>query len=134
MSTFQLKIVTPDNIKFEGQAQKIIVRTLAGDICILAGHIDYIAPLGIGEAKLIDSEGNERLAACNSGFISVAKGEVCIASTTFEWADEIDRDRAQASKEKSEQVLSNTSRSDAEYALADARMRRALARLNVSNR
>ena len=54
MATFHLQIVTPDRMVFDGQAERIIVRTLRGDVCILARHIDYAAPLGIGEARVTE--------------------------------------------------------------------------------
>ena len=47
MATFHLQIVTPDRMVYDGQAERVIVRTLRGDVCILARHIDYAAPLGI---------------------------------------------------------------------------------------
>ena len=59
MATFHLQIVTPDRLVFDGEARQIILRTVGGDAAILAGHIDYSAPLGIGEAKLTDEEGND---------------------------------------------------------------------------
>ena len=58
MATFHLQIVTPDRMVFDGQAERIIVRTLRGDVCILARHIDYAAPLGIGEARVTDADGD----------------------------------------------------------------------------
>ena len=59
MATFHLQIVTPDRLVYDGEARQIILRTVGGDAAILAGHIDYSAPLGIGEAKLTDAEGND---------------------------------------------------------------------------
>ena len=56
MATFHLQIVTPDRLVFDGEARQIILRTVGGDAAILAGHIDYSAPLGIGEAKLTDAD------------------------------------------------------------------------------
>ena len=50
MTPFGLKIVTPDGLIFDGQADKVVVRTTGGDVCILARHMDYIAPLGMGAA------------------------------------------------------------------------------------
>ena len=50
MSTFHLQIVTPDRMVFDGEAQKIILRTVNGDVCILPHHIDFAIPLGIGQA------------------------------------------------------------------------------------
>ena len=90
MATFHLQIVTPDRLVFDGEARQIILRTVGGDAAILAGHIDYSAPLGIGEAKLTDAEGNERSAACQGGLLTVSGGQVWVMATTFEWADEID--------------------------------------------
>ena len=58
MANFHLQIVTPDRLVFDGQAEKIILRTVGGDACILARHIDYAAPLGIGVAKVTDAQGN----------------------------------------------------------------------------
>ena len=69
MATFHLQIVTPDRKVFDGEAEKIIVRTLGGDVCILAHHIDYVAPLGIGEARVADENGNVRRAACAGGML-----------------------------------------------------------------
>jgi len=132
--TFHLRIVTPDNIKYDGQAERIIVRTVTGDVCILARHIDFTAPLSIGKAKLVDDKGETRMAACNSGFVSVTDGEVCIASTTFEWADEIDANRAEAAKQAAEAKLREAKRGEMDYAKADASLRRALARLGASGK
>ena len=33
---FHLQIVTPDGSEFDGQAVRIIVRTIAGDVCVMA--------------------------------------------------------------------------------------------------
>ena len=71
MATFHLQIVTPDRMVFDGQAERVIVRTLRGDVCILARHIDYAAPLGIGEARVTDADGVTRVAACSGGMIGV---------------------------------------------------------------
>ena len=76
MATFHLQIVTPDRLVYDGEARQIILRTVGGDAAILAGHIDYSAPLGIGEAKLTDGEGNERSAACQGGMVTVSGGQV----------------------------------------------------------
>lgn len=100
MATFHLQIVTPDRMVFDGQAERIIVRTLRGDVCILARHIDYAAPLGIGEARVTDADGVTRVAACSGGMIGVDAGEVRVMATTFEWADDIDLERASARRRK----------------------------------
>ena len=62
MATYHLQIVTPDRMVYDGEAEKIILRTVNGDVCILPHHIDYAVPLAIGEAKVTDGQGNTRLA------------------------------------------------------------------------
>ncbi len=89
MNAFSLKIVTADGVQFEGDAQKLVVRTTTGDVGILAGHINYVAPLGRGEAMVL-LDGQKRHAACTGGMVSVADGKVTLLPTTFAWAQGID--------------------------------------------
>lgn len=130
-TTFHLQIVTPDKPVFDGQAEKIILRTITGDVCLLARHIDYAAPLGIGEARVTDESGKTRVAACNGGLVSVADGQVRVMATTFEWADEIDLDRAQKALEESEERIKHLSSKDADYAVLEAKLKRALLRTRI---
>lgn len=130
MATFHLQIVIPDRQVFDGEAEKIIVRTVGGDVCILARHIDYAAPLATGEARVTDAEGNTRVAACSGGIISVASGEVRVMATTFEWADEIDLERAEKTRAAVEQKLASQ-QSEADQAMLEAKLKRALVRIQV---
>ena len=131
MATFHLQIVTPDRKVFDGEAEKIIVRTLGGDVCILARHIDYAAPLGIGEARVTDAEGNTRTAACSGGMLGVSAGEVRVMATTFEWAEDIDLARAEQAQQSAQQKLEALERTDKDYAIVEAKLKRALARIHA---
>ena len=131
--TFSLKIVTPDGLIFDGQAEKLIVRTTTGDVAILARHIDAVFPLGMGQAT-VESAGQRRTAACIGGLLSVVDGEVTLGPTTFEWSDQIDADRAAKSLQRAEGILANKDSSDAEIQLAEARLKRALIRKSVASR
>ena len=133
MTAFQLKIVTPDGIQYDGNAEELVVRTTTGDVGILAGHINFVAPLGMGEAMLL-LDGKKRRAACIGGMVSVVNESVTLLPTTFEWADEIDLDRAKASEERAQKVLQNKDASDSELVLAKARLKRALIRKSVATR
>lgn len=133
MSTFPLKIVTPDGLIFDGEAQRLIVRTSEGDMAVMARHINCVAPLGMGRATVVDAEGNRRYAACIGGMLSVQNGEVSLVPTTFEWAESIDEARAQLSLERAEKVLNNQEASSADIQLAEARLHRALVRKSVAS-
>ncbi len=132
MNGFPLKIVTPDGLEFDGQAEELIVRATTGDIGILAGHINCVAPLGMGRATVV-IEGKKRYAACIGGMLSVSGGAVTLVPTTFEWADEIDPQRADASYQRAQEVLQNKNASKTELKLAEARLRRALVRKSVAS-
>ena len=132
MNSFPLKIVTPDGLQFEGQAQQLTVRTTTGDIGILAGHTNCVAPLGMGRATVVTEEGRH-YAACIGGMVSVVNGAVTLVATTFEWADQIDAARAEASQARAEKVLHNKDASDTDIQLAQARLHRALVRKNVAS-
>ena len=133
MATFPLKIVTPDGLIFDGQADKIIVRTTTGDMAVLARHINCVCPLGMGQA-VVEANGQRRTAACIGGLLSVVDGAVTLVPTTFEWSDEIDADRAEKSQKRAESMLGKNDASDTEIQLAEARLKRALIRKNVATK
>ena len=130
MTAFQLKIVTPDGLEYEGPAEEVVVRTTSGDMGVLAGHINCVAPLGMGRAMFVIN-GQKKYAACIGGMLSVSGGEVNLVPTTFEWAEQIDLDRVLRSHERADKVLHDSSASDTEIALAQARRHRALVRKSV---
>ena len=132
MNTFSLTIVTPDGLLFEGKAEELIVRTTSGDLGILAGHINCVAPLGMGLATVV-AEGKKRYAACIGGMVSVLNGQVKLVPTTFEWADKIDVARATASEQRAKAVISSKSSSDTDLRLAEARLQRALVRQSAAS-
>ena len=130
MTPFSLKIVTPDGIRFDGQAEELIVRTTTGDMGFLAGHMNCCAPLGMGRATVV-TDGVKRYAACIGGMVSVVDGAVSLVPTTFEWAENIDVARAERSLERAQSVLDNKTSTDTDIMLAKARLRRALIRKDV---
>lgn len=131
MNPFPLKIVTPDGLQFEGQAQELVVRTVSGDMGILAGHINCVAPLGMGMATVV-VDGQKRYGACIGGMVSVMNGEVKLVPTTFEWADRIDKARAEASEQRARRIIDDKSSSTTDLRLAEARLKRALIRKSVA--
>ena len=75
MSTFPLRIGTPDGLLFEGNVERVICRTVSGDLAILARHCNYCTALGMGEASVVMEDGSRRTAACIGGMLSVMNGK-----------------------------------------------------------
>ena len=132
MTPFSLKIVTPDGLAYEGQAEEVTVRSTTGDIGILAGHLNCVAPLGMGRATIV-IDGQKRYAACIGGMLSVVNGAVTLVPTTFEWAEKIDAERAENSYQRAQAILQDKNSTDTDLKLAEARLRRALVRKNVAS-
>ena len=130
MMPFNLKIVTPDGLFFDGQAEQLIVRTTTGDIGIMARHMNYLAPLGMGRAVVI-ANGQRRTAACIGGMVSVMNGEVTLVPTTFEWAEDIDVERAEKSFQKASKIVEENA-SETDVKLAKAKISRAMIRKGVA--
>ena len=132
MRTFPLKIVTPYGNVFDGEVEELVVRTVTGDMGILAGHVSCVAPLGMGRATVV-IDGEKRYAACIGGMVSVVNGHATLVPTTFDWAEDIDAERAEASERRAKQVLADQTASDTDLRLAQARLRRALVREGIAN-
>ncbi len=132
MTPFPLKIVTPDGVQFDGQAEELIVRSTSGDLGILAGHMNCVASLGMGRATIVMA-GKQRYGACIGGMLSVMNGTVTLLPTTFEWAEDIDVKRAESSYARARQVLDNKQASDIDLRLAEARLKRALVRTSIGS-
>ena len=133
MTSFPLKIVTPDGLAYDGQAEEVVVRTLTGDMAVLAQHINCVAPLGMGRAMIV-ADGQRRYAACIGGMLSVLDGSVTLVPTTFEWAENIDTARAEASLQRAKSILTHKDKvSETAIKLAEARLHRALVRKSVAS-
>jgi F-type H+-transporting ATPase subunit epsilon len=132
MTPFPLKIVSPDGMEFEGMVEELIVRTTTGDLGILAGHIPCVAPLGMGRATIVEN-GKKRYAACIGGMLSVSPTGVTLVPTTFEFAEDIDAARVEASYQRAQEILNRKDASSTDIKLAEARLRRALVRRSVAS-
>ena len=130
MKSFNLKVVTPDGLIFDSPVESLLVRTDDGDVEFLAGHIDYMASLGTGRAR-IKQDGKDRFASVSGGFVTVKGGEVNLVAITFEFRENIDLERAKAARDEARAKLS-ASTDDKSLKLAQAKLQRALNRIGVA--
>lgn len=129
---FQLTVITPEKTFFDGETTQIIVRTTEGDIGILANHTSLVASLPSGPLKVMQDNGEYRLAAVSAGLIKVGGNKVNIFADAVEWADEIDIEWAKRSEENAKQRIA-AKNSERDLDLAELKLKRALNRINVHN-
>jgi F-type H+-transporting ATPase subunit epsilon len=95
MSEFACEILTPYRRFYSGKAESVTFVTYDGQIEILASHESLVAPVRIGQLKLV-SGGKVRKAAITEGFARVKGDKVDLFVDAAEWPEEIDRERAEA--------------------------------------
>jgi len=127
---FKVKVITPERIFFEGDADLLELKTSEGDIGILAGHIPLTAILAPGVMK-ITKDGEVKEAALLDGFVEILQDRVTVLAEACEWPDEIDENRAKEAKIRAERRLSE---GDGDLARAEMALRRALIRIDVVGR
>jgi F-type H+-transporting ATPase subunit epsilon len=128
--TFQLEIVTPEKKVVDTAAQEVQIPGKNGYLGILPGHAPLITELAVGEIKIREASGEQKLAVA-WGFAEVLPDKVTILAESAERPSEINVERARKAKERAEQRLtSGDTAVDVERAL-DA-LHRAETRLDVA--
>jgi F-type H+-transporting ATPase subunit epsilon len=94
MPEFACEILTPYRRFYSGKAESIAFVTHDGQIEILAMHESLVAPVRIGQLRLVIG-GKVRKAAVTEGFARVKEGRVDLFVDAAEWPEEIDRERAE---------------------------------------
>ncbi len=127
--TFLLRIITPDRIFYEGQAEMVEFNTTEGEIGVLPGHIPLTVIVKPGILCIYEPEG-EKKAALHAGFAEILQDRVTILAEIIEWPSEIDMGRAEAAKSRAEERLrSRTPETD--IARAETALLRAAARIEA---
>lgn len=128
-NTFLLRIITPDRLFYEGQAEMVEFNTTEGEIGVLPGHVPLTVIVKPGILHIYEPEG-EKHAALHSGFAEILQDQVTILAEIIEWPNEIDQSRASAAKVRAEERLrSRTPETD--IARAETALQRAIARIEV---
>jgi F-type H+-transporting ATPase subunit epsilon len=116
--SFQVELVSPEAITYQGEAEMVIARTVGGgDIAFQPGHVPFIGVLAVWSVDVIRPEGDRDTFAVHRGFVQVAGTKISILSDVSESAGDIDVERARAAKADAESALSADK--DDEAAAAD---------------
>ena len=126
MATFHLKVLTVDKQFFDGEVDRIVVRTSQGDV----GILPYVAALGVGGLTIIRN-GERRVAAVSGGFVDVSAEQTVVLARTCEWADEIDVARAREAAERAKAILQKKA-GDREMDIAQGKLKKAVNRIRIA--
>lgn len=126
---FQLQIITPDRIFYEGEASMVEFTSVDGEMGVYKHHIPLTTVLAPGVVTITE-DNSKKEAAVHAGFVQILGEKVTFLAEVAEWPDEIDVTRAQEAKARAEERLRNHS-AEVDVARAEMALRRALVRLDV---
>jgi F-type H+-transporting ATPase subunit epsilon len=130
--TFQLEIVTPEKMAVKDVAEEMQIPGKNGYLGILPGHAPLITELGVGEISYRKG-GQTYFLAVAWGFAEVLPDKVTILAETAERPQEIDVKRAEESKRRAEEALTN-GKTEEDFTRAEDSLRRAETRLEVAEK
>ena len=130
--TFNLQIISPTRIFFDGDVDMVEMKTTEGEICVLAGHIPLTAILEPGVLRIKQQDGTKE-AALHDGFVEIQKDKVTVLAESCEWPDEIDMERANEARERAENRI-RSGRTDVDMVRAELAIKKALTRINLAGR
>jgi F-type H+-transporting ATPase subunit epsilon len=128
--TLQLEVVTPERRVVQAEVAELVAPGALGEFGVLSGHEPFVTALDAGLVSFRPSAGGEtRHLAVSGGFAEVAEDRVILLVDTCEAAEELDRPRAEAARDRATQRLKELPPEDAGVGEARAALARAEARL-----
>lgn len=86
---FSLRVITPEGVLFDADAQIAIVNGVGGDIGMLANHAPLVADLRIGTCRVQDTEGEWHAWATAEGFATTSYSKAVVLVEEAIHVDEI---------------------------------------------
>jgi F-type H+-transporting ATPase subunit epsilon len=132
MATFKLEIVTAERMVFSEEVSALIAWGMEGQLAILPHHAPLMTMLQPGDL-MIRKDKEEEYLAISGGFLEVRPDKVIILADACERVDEIDIARAEEAKKRAQETMKAAPLS-VDAAVAEAALRRSIARLKVAER
>lgn len=107
--SFELRIITPDRVFYEGNAEMVEMDTKEGAIGVYKSHVPTTCILRPGLLTVHLEGGEDKKAALHGGFVEILKESVTVLAEAAEWPQEIDLERAKQAKERAEARLDRKS-------------------------
>ena len=102
------RVITPEEVIYDGEANLIIARIADGDLGVLVDHSPLVSTVEVGEVRI--KEGDDQLVyATSDGFFKVSENLVQVLVEEAVSVEEIDVDAAENRVEEAERELSEVS-------------------------
>lgn len=129
---FELKIISPDSMFFEGEADFLEFTSVEGGMGVYKNHIPLTTILEPCVMNI--HNGTEvKKAAILGGFLEILQDKITVLAEDAQWPEEIDVERAKEAKKRAEERLSHNG-PNMDVRRAQAALKRAIARINTAQR
>lgn len=130
--TLHIRVITPENIVLDQEADEIVIPTTTGEIAVLPNHIPLVTEVASG-VMLIKLHGKEEPLAIDGGFVHVTDKTINILADFATHARDISVAKAEEAKKAAEKAMKEK-KSDIDFAQAEAEFRRAILELKAAQR
>ena len=109
---FSFKLVTPEKIYLEGQAEQITVPGVEGDIGFLAQHTNFITSIRPGIIKVVKDDNSNVQFYVDGGFVKFTDNELLLVAEEVADENEINTDFISSKIEEYNELMLNASESE----------------------
>ncbi len=127
------EIVSQDRMVWSGEADMVVVPGAGGEMGILPNHAPLLSTLRPGIIKVVH-QGEEEYFTVTGGVVEVRPEKVTVLADASEHVSEIDVQRAEAARQRAEELLKQAPPTTAEHLAAQAALQRARIRLEAARR
>ena len=115
----QVRLVTPDKVLVDQDADAVELPSKSGYMEVLYGHAPLLAELGVGEVRLHGGSGGDQTYFVVWGFVEVLPDRVTILAQNAIKPEEIDAGAAQQELECGQKMWNEAGEDAEKYALAN---------------
>lgn len=135
MSKLRLEILTIERKLFDDTVDMVIAPGSEGELGILPRHTPLITTLSYGELQVKKEGTEDQFFSIGGGFMEVQPDHVIVMANAAEYAEEIDIERAEAARQRAQELLVHADEEAAfDAARVEAALRRSLTRIKVAQR
>ena len=131
--SFSIEAITPSGTAFSTTAEFLKLRTVNGDIGIMADHMPLVTELSYGEMIVKQEKGEEVRYYIDGGFMEVNKERVLILGDEIIESSQIDIERARREKEIEESKLSKL-KEEEDIAKANKKIQENLMKIKIGSK
>ena len=132
--SIRCEIVSQDRMVYQGEADMVLLPGTDGEMGILPHHAPLLTTLKYGIIK-VRAQGQEMLFTVAGGFAEIQPDVVTVLADAAENIEEIDIARAEAARQRAEEILAKGLPADTDaYLKIDDALRRSNLRLDAVKR